>query len=745
MFWDHGMGWGGNAVDHDAPGHPAGRDELTLPETRAGIEAGLAAAGRPRLDIVLFHMCLMGQVEVATEMAGLADFMIASEAMIPCAYVPYGDLVAALPGSADSRAAAERLANTYSTMYRTKNDPVSTSSAVDLNGLPRLLDALDALATKLAPSVATAWPVLARSLFFGQNYMGRTDYRNGPGAIMSLDLLDVLARIRANLPGFPAEAEYARVVAEHSRCVFGVYHGPRWRLSHGLAIYGPPRGDLLRPEYRETAFAKRGPWLALLEKMHAEMKRVQSPPAITGVRITDAAGRETPVVEGLNGARIDFTVEGRNILWVVAQQVKRLREPAGLAVMFRTFVVDPRYEKRRAESASDLVDLLMPEYADGANPMAKEVGGIVFKVTDGTKLVEATVDYSDPSDLFHARVPAIYSHPAEGKCLATIVFDINWTNAVGLIGMIPTPDGRLVPKMIEPNPDAEITLLYEVMTPDDKSTLVPTATLKWGTGLALVPVFQEPGQYGLLVGAESIEGFGGSRLVAYEQRSTAEFEALVREGGRFTPQELIGEWKMTAGRASGAGGLEFVPAGMGLRFFVDPADPRKIRYEFRSDGGEVVLAGIVVHDNRGAPCLVYFREEPGAGWVRAEFHIAFHLPSATEDAFLLKDLFAGHVIRIVRPRTGPVVPGPVPPPAPAAGLDGTWRTADGQFAIVMRAGQYQAHMGGAMIDQGVYQVSGNVITSRNAMGLTENIRFTLAGNTLTLSYPNGTVVVLKGP
>ncbi|MCU0727882.1 MAG: hypothetical protein MUE73_19160, partial [Planctomycetes bacterium] len=535
---------------------------------------------------------------------------------------------------------------------------------------------------------------------------------------------------------------------EHARCVFGVYCASRWRLSHGLAIYGPPRGDLLRPEYRETAFARRGPWLALLDRMHAEQKRAEAPPAVTAVRILDSAGRENAVVEGMNGGRIEFTVEGRNILWVLGQQVKRLREPEGMAVMFRTFIVDHRYEKRRAETAADLVDLLMPEYLDGANPMAKEVGGLSFKITDGRNLLEATVDYSDPSDLFHAKVPALYAHPAEGKCMANIIFDINWTRAVAVIGLIPTPGGGMQPKMIDPNPEAEITLLYEVMTPDGKTTLAPTGTLKWGTGLSLVPVFQEPGHYGMIIGAESIEGFGVSRLVAYEQKSSPEFENLVRQGGRFTPNDLVGKWTVTTGRIDPATQkLTFVPAGLGIEYFLDPAEPKVLRYKFESDAGEEVLSGIVFIDDRGAPSLVYFRQEPGAGWIRTEFHVAFHVPEGNEDAFLLKDVFTGYVLRIVRPGRGPAPP-PVPPPAPppppgGGGLDGTWRTADGQFAIVMRSGQYQAYMGGAMVDAGVYQVSADTIRARNNLGTTEDIRYVLKGNSLTLTYSNGTVLELQ--
>ena len=671
VMWDHGMGWGGNAVDEDAPGAKESPDELTLGELRAGIEGGLAAAGRKKFDLVVFHMCLMAQAEIAAELMPLADYMVASEAMIPCAIVPYGDLLAGLADAPDPRTAATGMVDAYRRANEAKDCPVSTSSALDLGRMPALLDALDALAVKLGPAVDKGWPTMARSLFFSENYMGRVEYRAGKNALYTIDMMDALHRIRANLPGFPAAAEFARMEQEFDRVVIANYAGPKWRLSRGLAFYAPFRADMMKEEYRETAFAKRGGWTGLLDRLHGIMKTNMTPPSIPDARIVDATGKPTETVAGLSGSRIEFTVTGRNILWVLAQQVKPLEKPEGQAVMFRTFLVDRRYETRKAESAAELVDLVMPVYADGPNPMTGEVGGLSFLVTDGKKACEATLDYSDPADLQHVRVPAVYSHPDEGRCRVDIFFDVNWSRADTVVGYIPLPDGRVVPKMLRPNPGAEITLLYEVITPDGKMVLAPTDTLVWGEGLMLVPVFQEPGRYGMLVAAESIEGMGASRLVVYEQQKNEAFEQLAKEGGKFGPKELLGDWDVQNGVFSEAtGGVEFQATDVKVRFFVDPKEPTLLRYEFTSGSGRDLPAGVVLVDTRGAPSLVYFEPSADGGWKRTEFHIAFHVPAPGEDAFIVKDVFAGPVYRFVRK-------GAAPPPAPGGSLAGTWRSADG--------------------------------------------------------------------
>jgi Clostripain family/Bacterial Ig-like domain len=740
LMWDHGMGWGGNAVDMDAPGAAESPDELTLLELKAGIAKGLQGAGAAKFDIVLFHMCLMMQIEIAAEMAPVADFMVASEAMIPCAVVPYGDLLASLAKEPDARAAAAGMVEIYRQAYRRAKDEGSTSSAVDLGRLPELTAALDALARKLLPAAKTGWPTMARSLFFSENYMGRTDYRQGPHATFSIDLMDAVRRIRANLTDFPAEAEYQAMERAFARCILDNYAGQRWRLSQGLAVYGPIRAELLNPAYRQVAFAKAGAWIELLDGIHATQKKEMTPPKIENLRVLDALGRPTKEVVGLSGTTAQFTVKGRNILWVLAQQVKKISEPEGMAVMFRTFIVDPRYETRRAEMASELVDLAMPIYVDGDNPMAKEVGGLGMQVTDGKVLIEATIDYSNPSDLNHARVPAIYHHPDEGTCRIDILFDVNWSRAEGVIGYIPVGGDRVMPKLIEPNPEADITLLYEVITPKGETVLVATGKVKWGEGLQLIPVFQDPGEYGVVVAAESIEGVGGSDMAIYQQTKNEAFEQLAKEGGNFGHKELMGEWALQNGVLDEKSGqVVFQETDIKVRFGVDPKVPEILLYEFSSPTNADLPSGVVLVDTRAAPCLIYFEQDESGEWKRTEFHIAFHTPGQGYDAFVLKDVFMGPVYRLVRKSD---TPPPPPPPPPTTSLAGTWRTADGNMVIAMNESQYQSFLGGRLVDQGTYRVKDDKIYATDAMGMTQTITWVRRGNVMTFTYQNGVVLEL---
>ncbi|HID74190.1 MAG TPA: hypothetical protein EYP43_03970, partial [Thermoplasmata archaeon] len=71
-LWDHGGSFVGCCVDSTN-----GSDILRIPEIRSALEDALGDGGR--IDVLGFADCLMSSVEVASEMAPVADYMVGSE------------------------------------------------------------------------------------------------------------------------------------------------------------------------------------------------------------------------------------------------------------------------------------------------------------------------------------------------------------------------------------------------------------------------------------------------------------------------------------------------------------------------------------------------------------------------------------------------------------------------------------------------------------------------------------------
>lgn len=84
VLWDHGAGWNGIAFDQDVD-DTGSRRGSTLDSTDLALafERGLAAAGREQIDLLVFDACLMASVDTFGAAQGHADYVIASEEVIP--------------------------------------------------------------------------------------------------------------------------------------------------------------------------------------------------------------------------------------------------------------------------------------------------------------------------------------------------------------------------------------------------------------------------------------------------------------------------------------------------------------------------------------------------------------------------------------------------------------------------------------------------------------------------------------
>jgi len=163
----HGDDWMGLAPDASDPlGRPlplAGfRDALAAATTGALAEVRAVVPGSPRLDVVQLDACRMGSIEVATELAPVADHLVASQENEPSAGHPYGAFYALAQnhlGSAPRTAAAEVVLDyvraynpTLSTRPGRYVGTSITAVALDLQRLGALTEAMAALSREIRAS-----------------------------------------------------------------------------------------------------------------------------------------------------------------------------------------------------------------------------------------------------------------------------------------------------------------------------------------------------------------------------------------------------------------------------------------------------------------------------------------------------------------------------------------------------------------------------------------------------------------
>jgi len=747
---NHGAGWPDNCNDNDAPGAPEGADELILPEMRGALAGALRTAGVAQFDLIGFDMCLMGQLEVAAACKDLAQYTVACEALGPNDGFPFEAFIADFArAESDGRAMARRIVEEFGKYYEADGDPTATLSALDCSKVDAVIAALGAFASKLESSASRDWPMITRGIFFSEAYKGRTDYRRGEHAICSFDLADIAHRCKANMKDFAAEAEYQALIRAIDDAVVASYAGRMHHLSRGISIYAPVRGDNLRGHYAAQTLGEAYPWHTLLKRVHAMQAGQASPPKVDNAQVFTPEGQPTTQVTPLVGGYCMFDLEGSNLLWVLLDFSYR-RPDGAFAVLFKTFHVAPGLGRRPEDTASELIDLLVPVYPDGKSRIGQELGGIMFQVTAGGKTVPATVEVSDPGDPLHAWVFGLLSDEGFGTdVFVEIGFNTMTWKIDTIIGHMPRPDGGTSVSRIRVGSKATVKLLTEVETTDGAVRREPGEPITWGDGPDLIMTVAPPGEHVLFVRAEAIGGMSSYAAIPYTVVANQALTAYLQGGDKLTNALLAGQWKLQGVEADAAAGrarwadlgvvVEIQQSGGGLTW--------KANIEGEQAEGPAEL------DTRGVPMLNFYVLDSDKNRVRVKAYVAILQREGAEPIVLLKDLGADEetsdMQRFIRPGAqvsheiggGQVNNGGVVPPPPASGLEGVWQGSED--TIVIQGNRFQIVVNGQVVDQGTFTTQGNAIRYTGVEGDVGVLNYQLAGDRLIITDPGGEVSVYQ--
>jgi hypothetical protein len=258
---DHGASWTGVGGDESA-----GRDPLELAEVRGAIRDGLDRAGIERLDLLGFDACLMASYEVASNLAPVADRMVASEELEPGHGWDYGALqVVADDPDADADELGHAIVDRFGDQAEAEGTESGiTLSLLDLTRMPALDDAVAAFGNALSDDVDRVAPVVgherARALGFGRS----------PDPAQDTHMTDLggLAGEIGGRPDAGGVADEADAVVEAlDEVVVRSVQGEATSDATGLSIYFPPRADLFSGAYGEVD--QKGAWSGFLGAYYA--------------------------------------------------------------------------------------------------------------------------------------------------------------------------------------------------------------------------------------------------------------------------------------------------------------------------------------------------------------------------------------------------------------------------------------------------------------------------------------------
>ncbi len=232
----HGKGWKGVMT---VGTNPLSMSELTV---------GLGALGGTKLAVLFFHSCLMGQLEVAHQVASDANYMVASEEVLYGVF-PWETFLKTLDNNSTQSAdqAANKIAELYAGQVGSYKD--YTIAAVDLVNLENtLLPKMNALSLHLLTALTRIQnhddpsdniqilikhlPLARAQAFRESDFKDLSNLANLFSSVETIDIDTAQAIVSALTQG-------AGIIRWES-------HGSERRYAHGLSIYFP--SNLLEPD-----------------------------------------------------------------------------------------------------------------------------------------------------------------------------------------------------------------------------------------------------------------------------------------------------------------------------------------------------------------------------------------------------------------------------------------------------------------------------------------------------------------
>lgn len=264
IVWDHGAGWNGVGVDEDVTVSGSRRGtSLDSSEVSAALADGLAAGGREQLDLLVFDACLMASFDTLGAAQGNADYLIASEEVIPALGLEYAAFDVFAQPTADPATIFDAIATAYEAEVASAQPSDAdgfTLSMFDVGQAAAIVDALTLF------SAAAAADVVVNPAPYLQATMSMHQYGvSGDVWFGFVDIGEYLNALVGVSPDVVAARDNVLGVLDAAR--IGQRNGtPNFDAATGLTVYFPfePREFNARFESLPTS----EPWLPFLDAFY---------------------------------------------------------------------------------------------------------------------------------------------------------------------------------------------------------------------------------------------------------------------------------------------------------------------------------------------------------------------------------------------------------------------------------------------------------------------------------------------
>jgi len=240
---DHGASWPGVGGDLSSE-----QDSLSLAEIHEGIASGLETAGLDKLDLLGFDACLMATQEVASDLAPLADRMLASQELEPGHGWDYTALnyVIENGGATVDELGSAIIAGFEAQAVEWETDSDITLSLIDLTKMDALDAAIAEFTGQLVDQSAAVAPVVGRTL------ASTLGFGRSPDPLEDTHMTDLgILAGEIGVDALQVSDAADDVVRALNDAVVDRVAGQATKGATGLSIYFPPQYDYYDAGYDE--------------------------------------------------------------------------------------------------------------------------------------------------------------------------------------------------------------------------------------------------------------------------------------------------------------------------------------------------------------------------------------------------------------------------------------------------------------------------------------------------------------
>lgn len=266
VVWNHGSGWRlkrSQVGIQDISNDDLTGNVITTPELGRALREASLNVGR-RIDLYGSDACLMGMVEVASEMSDRVDYFVGAQELEPGDGWPYGQFLArwdafshAMPKDV-IQVLVEEFVKSYQGGAQGRSEV--TLSGFDLSKLPRVEQATQAFGIALSTLDTTSRRSVVAAANASQGFY-YSDYR---------DIIDFTAQLtQRGVSGLSAVSQELAAATRELVVANGTSAG--YRRATGASIWLPPSRTLFNAHegrYQELQFQSRTAWADALRGLY---------------------------------------------------------------------------------------------------------------------------------------------------------------------------------------------------------------------------------------------------------------------------------------------------------------------------------------------------------------------------------------------------------------------------------------------------------------------------------------------